>query len=418
MKKILIMFLFLITLLYSCAGEEKTCVETGCDAGKHCIASKNLCVLDCTPEYCAPIGEVCNPETKECETSCKETGCDTGFVCDETQNKCVASCLEVQCKDGSHCNTETKLCETNCTEADCNAAANEVCDPETFVCVVKAETACTADSCVESSHCNTTTGHCVGGCADIECPEGDVCNPSLLRCVHPCTPGACRGESFCNTENKLCESFVDYPAGPYGNEEGDVIKELSWTDTSKKLASLKKLHSMYVKTGYPRVIILVESAGWCDPCRQEAPALSQFFKDTRMPNGQERVAVIQTVVDDNSADGLMAHPDEFAKSWKNDYSIEFPVVGDNGRFASENGFDNELPLLENYNASGSIPFNLIISAQTMKIVGLENGTDENLTALRTKVREIEKEILCTPLDCGSKGSYCIYVSDNGTAKCN
>ncbi len=418
MKKILVMILSLTALLYSCAGEEKTCTETGCDTGKHCVVEKNLCVKDCTPEYCAPIGEVCNPTTKECETSCKETGCETGFICDETENKCVASCLEVQCNDGLHCNTTTKLCDINCTDSDCSANNNQVCDPESHICVTKADTFCTEDSCIEGSHCNTTTGHCVGGCADIECPNGDVCNPNLLRCVHACTPGVCRGDSFCNVENKLCESFVDYPTEPYGTEEGNTIKDLSWTDTDAKIISLKKLHSMSIKTGYPRVIILVESAGWCDPCRQEAPALSQFFKDTRLPNGQERIAVIQTVVDDNTADGVMSNPDEFAKSWKTQYAIEFPVVGDNGKFASENGFDNGLPLLENYNASGSIPFNLIINAQTMKIVGLENGTDENLTGLRVNVREIEKEILCAPLNCDAQGSYCIYKGDEGTAKCN
>jgi thiol-disulfide isomerase/thioredoxin len=413
MKKIFLLILTTIALSYSCAGETKTCEETGCDAGKHCIIEKDLCVQDCTPEYCAPIGEVCNPNTKECELSCEETGCDTGFVCNTSNNKCEASCLEVQCSDGLHCNTKTKLCEANCVESDCNSAFNEVCDPESNVCVVKADVACDENSCVEGSHCNTYTGNCVGGCADIKCNEGDVCNPSLLRCVHECTPGICKGESFCNIESKLCEAFVSYPPEPYGKLVGTTIKDLEWLDTDKKIASLRKYHSMAVKTGYPRVIILVESAGWCSPCRQEAPALKSLYEDKRLPNGQERVAVIQTIVDDNINDGIMSNPDEFAKSWKDQYGMEFPVAGDNGS-TSEDG----LPLLEAYNASGSIPFNIIINAQTMKIVGLENGTDEVLSGLISKIRDIEQEMLCEPLDCAAKDSYCIYRNDNGTAKCN
>jgi len=416
MKRILILIPLIAAFFYSCAGEDKTCSESGCDTGKHCVVKTNKCVKDCTVEYCGEIGEICNSETKNCEESCMDSGCEAGYNCNETNNKCEQSCLQVQCKDGLHCNVMTKLCDVNCVEADCSTEDKEVCDPESHICVVKADNACTDATCNDGSHCNATTGHCVGGCAEVDCSDGDVCNPDTLRCLHECKVGICKGESFCNTESKLCESFVDYPAGSYGKEEGDIIKELEWTDTDGKLASLKKLHSMYEKTGFPRVIILVESAGWCDPCRQEAPALRDFYNNKRLLDGRERVAVIQTIVDDNRNDGVMSNPDEFAKSWKTQYEMEFSVVGDNGRFSSDNGFTNGLPILENYNASGSIPFNLIINAKTMKIEGLENGTDEALSALRAKFREIEKEIVCRPVTTCSFNDC--YIDNFGSAKCS
>jgi len=413
MKRVSFFLALLITLfLASCAGEEKTCEETGCDTGKHCIIEKNQCVQDCTADYCAVIGEICNDTTKECEPSCMDTGCVTGEVCDESQNKCIDSCIEVQCAGATHCNLDSKLCDEDCTAESCTGEG-EVCDPESKTCVVKASNSCDDSSCVEGSHCNTTTGHCVGGCADIDCPGGKVCNPSLLRCVNECSVGVCRGESFCNLDSKLCEAFVDYPTAAKGTEKGDIIKNLSWVDVDKKNISLRKYHSMYKKTGYPKVMILIASAGWCSPCRQEAPLMRDFYDSMILPNGQERLAIVQTIIDDNSMDGVLSSPDAFAKSWRDQYGMKFSVVGDPADPITHKSS------LDDYNPEGGIPFNMIINLKNMEIADLQNGTDEVLGSVKSKVREVEKEILCKPLNCDkANGHYCIYNRNNGSAECS
>ena len=421
MKKFFLLFILLSAYFYSCAGEKETCAETGCEKGKHCVVSKNICKKDCTDEYCAQIGQACNPITKECEESCKETGCESGYVCNETTNRCEISCLTAECSDGYHCNLKKQVCEKNCTPEDCNTQNNEVCDPESHICVVKAQDPCKSDDiCPESSHCNLTTGHCVGGCADIECAPEDVCSPTLLRCLHACTPQTCRGETFCNPQTKLCESYSKYPEGPYGTNKNDVIKPLKWTDTDGKPASLKMLHNMYLKIGYPRVILLVESAGWCSPCRQEAPVLNQYYKEMIDPDsGLPRLAIIQTIVDDNSQDGQFnGDPDAFASQWKNDYNMDFSVVGDDGRFANENGFNEEYPLLVFYNQSGSIPFNILINARTMQIIDFENGTDEEISGIKLGFEKAEKKVLCGELNCEENGKSCVYNKNKGKAYCH
>ena len=425
MKLFSMIILFILLFFYSCAKENNvTCETTGCKAGRHCDIEKKLCVINCTPESCAQIGEYCNPTTKECENSCKESGCKTGFVCDNSRNECVEACTELSCKTSEHCDKVTKLCKENCIFNSCNSANNEVCDPETRDCVVKATTPCTSNSCTNGAHCNETTGYCVGGCSEITCETGKVCNPENLECIDTCTFNSCEGEKACNINTGLCENYINYPEGPYaptftGNSDneaetlvyedslkGEILENLSWTDSENKKISLLKYYSLKVKSGAPNIIILNETSGDCENCEAEGDALGQFYRDNLLENNFPRYQIINLLIDDDTFDGNMENPTAYAASWKAKYHQDFPSVGNTDR------------TLDPYNDRGKITFKIFINAENMKILDVLYGSSASIETFKGKIREVEKKILCNKLNCESMGTYCIYNFDAHTAKCN
>ncbi len=425
MKLFSLIIFFVLLFFYSCTEDSNiTCETTGCKAGKHCDVEKNLCVINCTPEFCAQIGEYCNPETKECEKSCGESGCKEGFVCDNSKNECIEECTESSCGANAHCDKTTKLCRENCIYNSCNADNNEVCDPETRDCIVKATTPCTANSCTNGAHCNEATGYCTGGCDEITCETGKVCNPEDLSCIDICTFNSCEGNNVCNTETGLCEGYLSYPEGPYAepftgnsdnetdtnnyenNLKGKIPENLSWTDCENKEISLLRYYSMKAKSGAPELIILNETSGDCENCEAEGDALGQFYKDNILENGFPRYQIINLLIDDDTFDGNMDDPNGYAASWKSKYHQDFPSVGDTDRKT------------EKYNAKGKITFKMFIDAETMQILGVLYGSSSGIESFKAKINEIEKKKLCEKLNCEAQGSYCIYKSSDHTAKCN
>lgn len=424
MKFLSLMLFFILLLFYSCNNsDERTCATIGCKAGKHCDVGKNLCVVNCTEAYCSEIGEFCNPSTKECDKSCEESGCSNGKACDSSINKCIDICTDTSCDSDSHCDKVSGLCKKNCIYNSCNSNNNEVCDPETRECIVKATTFCTINSCANGSKCNEVTGYCTGGCSEINCEEEKVCNPEDLTCIDKCSFNSCTDQKYCNTQSGLCENFLDYPSGPYltkftGNSEnttetdnyetemlGKIIENISWKDSDNKSISLLKYYSLNNKSDFPLLVILNETSGDCEPCEAEADALGQFYKDNKLENGFPRYEIIETLIDDDVFDGNMADPSGFANSWKEKYHQDFPVIGDLER------------KLEPYNSRGKITYKIFINAKTMKVEGFLYGSNPTITNFKAKVRQIEKKILCDKLKCNEQGSYCIYKDDH-TAKCN
>lgn len=366
MKNIFVLLSILV--LFGCAGEsDKTdCTKEECKTGFHCNSETLACDKNCTDTQCNAAGKLCNPDLGICVYDCTKENCtDASQICNASTKFCEQKCSIKGCDAGFHC-SENELCEINCKPEDCTGV-NEVCDLENGICDTKAEYPCTENSCPADSHCNTWTGKCSSTCLDTGCSESMHCNLETQKCEVDCIDESCGETAFCDSISKSCKPFVAYPEGPYGKNVGDVVANIEWIDVDGKKTSLRKLHSMFKQTGYPRAILLVESAGWCDPCRMEAPLLEDLFSEHTLTNGFRKVDIIQTITQNNSGDPASS---SFAKGWKTQYGITFTVVGDKDA------------KLEYYNAAGSIPFNMIVDPETMTIKNLQNGTDETLSGIR------------------------------------
>jgi len=290
----------------------------------------------------------------------------------------VETCNTIGCDDGLHCVEEKERCETDCTDEYCGVL-KENCNIDTGLCEAKP---CTETGCKETFTCDEETL---------------ICQPDTSCRVVGCSP-----ELLCNRFNGKCETGDEYPVAPYGVKNGDIIKNLEWTKVDGSKISLKMLHNQFLKTGYPRAIILVASAGWCGPCRDETPRLESYYKETKFGEYQ-KLEVIQTILSDNAEDPAT---DSFVTGWINQYSLTFNVVNDTKRE------------LDVYNIAGRIPFNMIIDPATMKIRAVRNGTDEALSSVKSVVGPLyNQNNPCFRMDC-EENQYCQAVSMDKDNDCD
>lgn len=91
-----------------------------------------------------------------------------------------------------------------------------------------------------------------------------------------------------------------------------------------------------------KVLVLGTGAGWCIPCREEAPQLEadlyQEYKD-------EGFEIIELLVEDNENDPPST---DFLRQWRAEYGLTYTVCADPGWTL--------LP----YFTEGSLPFNMIV----------------------------------------------------------
>ncbi|MBN2693451.1 TlpA family protein disulfide reductase [bacterium] len=383
-----------LVLLFGCTGEEETrCSKVACKDGYHCNITTDSCDKNCTQDECALNSQICNETTGVCEIDCTKNSCENGFVCDSSTKLCVVDCSSAGCLDGYHCNGETGLCDVNCEATDCSEE-NTICDPESGVCQEVAEISCVDTGCPNDVHCNQYTGKCVNSCLDKGCNTGMHCNINTQQCKLDCIESVCGENLYCDPIEKECKELLAYPEGPYGTTVGSVVPNLEWTDIDGKKVSLRKLYTLYKASGYPRAILFVASAGWCQPCRMEAPLLEDLYNDNQLYDGRRKTEIIQTILENNSGD---ASTDIFAKSWRDQYDITFSVISDPTR------------VLDNYNAEGSIPFNMIVDPETMTIKNLQNGTDETLSGIRGILSILNtKNSPCRNLTCQENASCQIF----------
>jgi len=288
------------------------------------------------------------------------------------------TCNTAGCDDGYHCIKEKEWCEADCTDEYC-ATVKETCNKDTGLCEPKP-------------------------CTETGCKDGFTCDEETLICQPDtsCRVVGCSSELLCNRFNGKCETGDDYPEGPYGVDNGKIIKNIEWTKPDGKKISLKMLHNQFLKTGYPRAIILVASAGWCSPCRQETPRVEEYYKQTKLGDYQ-KLEVIQTIIEDNSGKPAT---DAFVNGWITQYSLTYDVVNDT---------KGELSV---YNASGSIPFNMIVDPATMKIRATRNGTDEELSSVKSVVEPLyNQNNPCVRMKCGDN-QYCQAISIDRDNDCN
>ncbi len=158
--------------------------------------------------------------------------------------------------------------------------------------------------------------------------------------------------------------WLTYPEGPYGLEKGMVFPNASfkgylggidakgrgeWSDI--------KMIDYYDPTGERGIfaLLVVVSAEWCPPCREEAKDLPRFFTSLYQPRGAR---FLTTMIQDskrNPAD------QPTVDRWTNQYQINFDIVAD--------------PDEQTIPAGSGIPRNYIINPRDMKIYRVNEGVN-------------------------------------------
>jgi len=162
----------------------------------------------------------------------------------------------------------------------------------------------------------------------------------------------------------------EYPAGPYGTRTGDVITNLSWTgyaddngngdpfDDSPRSVSLGEMFEG--NDPGAKLIFVNSSAGWCGSCQDEASALPGLYSEYH----SRGVRIISTLFETTS--GAAASTD-FAREWGQTFRLPFPTVADPGS------------TLDPYYEESSVPMNMLIDAETMRILDVHHGFDSYQT---------------------------------------
>ncbi|HEX4477176.1 MAG TPA: hypothetical protein VH142_18925 [Polyangiaceae bacterium] len=173
-----------------------------------------------------------------------------------------------------------------------------------------------------------------------------------------------------------------YPAGPYGTQVGDTVKNLcfnGWQDPSTADFDPTKFQQICLSNFYnpsgdtpaagdagtsgAKLLLVNSSALWCTACRYEyggsgdRPPLS-----SRLAQRQAEGFRILGTLFQNLA-GAAADAND-AKAWTENYDIDFP-------FALDDTFQMGI-----FASSSLAPFNMLVDTKTMKIV-LEISGDED-----------------------------------------
>ncbi len=146
-----------------------------------------------------------------------------------------------------------------------------------------------------------------------------------------------------------------YPAGPYGKTEGSVIANLEFQKADGSPFSLRDVQADEKN----RVLLVTTTAGWCTACREEQPKLKQLHSEYA---GRGLVIVAAMFEDNDFEKATLAH----VQGWQEQYQLPFPVVLDaNFQFGAY--YDRQLT-----------PMNMIVDVDTMEILQISTGFDEQL----------------------------------------
>ena len=100
-----------------------------------------------------------------------------------------------------------------------------------------------------------------------------------------------------------------------GDQIGDIANDFALMD---QYGDTLRLHDFCDRT-----VLLISSAEWCSPCRDEAPIVGNWY-DTYADTG---LMVITLLTENNSQE----NPNQNVLSrWAEDYELNHPVVADNG----------------------------------------------------------------------------------------
>ena len=202
-----------------------------------------------------------------------------------------------------------------------------------------------------------------GACSSDSPGDDDTSNPNPPTAG---TPDA--GQP--NTDPPPDPNAADYPPGPYGTTKGSVISNRSWvgymdtdvdTDDDPFNEPPHKIAlSDFYRPKHPdsRLLVMIQSAGWCGPCQDEAAHLPSMAAEW-YPQG---VRFLTAMLEDQNGSPCDT---DFALDWGQTFDLTTAVVADpTGK-------------LDPYYFENGIPFNLFIDTRTMTIVDKMSGWDQS-----------------------------------------
>ncbi len=211
-------------ILAVCVPSQIDACNNACIAPQVCNPNTKLCETPAQVDACnnaciAP--QVCNPNTKLCENPAQVDACN---------NTCIAPQV---------CNPDTKQCENPAQPDACNntCIAPQVCNPDTKQCETPAQPDACNNSCIAPQVCNPDKKKCEDpdqpDACNNACIAPQVCNPDTKKCENPDQPDACNNTcvapQVCNPDTKKCED----PAQPDACNNACIAPQVCNPDTKK-----------------------------------------------------------------------------------------------------------------------------------------------------------------------------------------
>jgi len=152
---------------------------------------------------------------------------------------------------------------------------------------------------------------------------------------------------MCPKSKHVAPGCKTYPKGPYGTQPGETFPPLR-----NILHNCDgKAVEFHQQACDARLLLLAVSAGWCEPCMKEMHELQSAILPAFCKRGFRVVDLLISDWRDND----VTVP--FCKRWTKDYDIGFPVL-----------MDMKREVWERYIGGSSIPVNILIDTETMKVL--------------------------------------------------
>lgn len=146
-----------------------------------------------------------------------------------------------------------------------------------------------------------------------------------------------------------------YPRGPYGTTVGDTMPDLWFTEGDGGEITWRAIRS----DPAVKVIVWGSGAGWCGPCRAEAPKMS----DLHERYASRGLYVVESLFEDESR--RMATPD-YVRRWEAELGTTHAVFA-----------EPDPP----YGEASAIPMLWVVDAETMEILHYANGLESGVESL-------------------------------------
>ncbi len=241
------------------------------------------------------------------------------------------------------------------------------------------------DGCCDSAGvCQASTPQTCGisGAACVACQSGDACTDGV--CVAGTgggSGGGTGGGSGGGTGGGTGGGDPNaYPPGPYGVSVNRVIQNFTFpgyftAGSGVKVNTLTKSDTLDLQTFRTavdgsgakfRFLLLDISAGWCQPCNQEAQDLGlNGSKKTLIPDWLSRGGLFATILVEGYNESTYGPPVAAdLETWANAHSPQATLA-----------IDPTQNLLAQGISPSAFPTNLVIDLRTMKIVGAWYGLD-------------------------------------------
>lgn len=149
---------------------------------------------------------------------------------------------------------------------------------------------------------------------------------------------------------------VDYPAGPYGADVGEVSinMELETCADPSKRVGLKQ----YFKDNGVKVLYLSVHTGWCPSCKSQAQTLEPLYQKYK---GQGLMIWNIMTEDANAGGGKITS--QYCVAHGSQYKYTFPLLRDEGSVLMRKFFDRN-----------AVPLSMLIRTSDMKIIYKLSGS--------------------------------------------